>query len=868
VEIEPHGARLPVVQFRFSTGEVNAGPLAAQAILVRGGFASPILKLEEVRVDFVDGSAVKADGAFDTETKQIQEGHWQTSGGFLQKLLPGVSYAELTASGEVNGPLTNLTHRGEVAFKTCRMNGLKPFDFKATWTGQQQHLAAAGIEVAAGSSVVSIGASADLDLTEGGMAATLNQLSLRRGQQELCSLQQPCAVAFRAGNTNSPGPRWSLGVKALDWRGQRHVISATADVAWPAQGAATLNLTNIALADFSDFLEADIANLLVAELAVSAHWSNGPVHSVIFAAASLTNAMGEVFELRGNVKTGETIVIEQLALASRYAPTLSAAGTLPARIIPERGEVMLVWDHAQNIALTAEWKNGPPKAVSVPLGTQGHLEISKPDLLLQVSGTPDKPTAELKVAATKLAWQLKTNHTPLPALEDVQLAVEVRPDAIRLKSFGAKVDGQPIRASGDWPIAAEAWRELWSDKKPPDWNQARGQLELKAAEVAAFSVYLPEMLAPEGQFNAALELKTDKRIEGVLSLTNAATRPIGTITPLRDIAALVRFDGHRAVLESFGGQIGGQPVRADGFVSLPTLDGGGLDYHLNLRGTNVPLSRSPELLLRGDLEMSLRGSSNLPPILSGGVTLRDGLFVQNASALVWSAPTRPEWRPPYFSVTNAPFADWKLDLAIRGDQFLRVRTPVFSGIASADFQLRGSLVAPVLTGDARVNSGRLIFPFGALTLNQGMASFSGNDPRGPDLQINASGRNYRYDLRLEVKGPADGANVILSATPPLTSEQILLMLTAGEMPQSNFAFSNSARAGRLGTFMGTDLLSRYLGSDPATERLVFRTGESISVEGRLTYSVEYRLTDRWSIIGSYDEFNAFNADLKWKVFTR
>lgn len=59
-----------------------------------------------------------------------------------------------------------------------------------------------------------------------------------------------------------------------------------------------------------------------------------------------------------------------------------------------------------------------------------------------------------------------------------------------------------------------------------------------------------------------------------------------------------------------------------------------------------------------------------------------------------------------------------------------------------------------------------------------------------------------------------------------------------------------------------------MGSDPSKERLTIRSGESISESGRLTYSVEYRLTDRWSIIGEYDEFNAFNTDLKWKVFTR
>src|SRR6185503_2688708 len=166
------------------------------------------------------------------------------------------------------------------------------------------------------------------------------------------------------------------------------------------------------------------------------------------------------------------------------------------------------------------------------------------------------------------------------------------------------------------------------------------------------SAYLPGVLSPEGRLNAILDLKTGKRLEGVLSLTNAATRPMGPITPLRDIAALVRFDGHRAVLQDFRGQIGGQTISADGFVTVPELDGSGLDYHVNLHGTNVPLARSPELLLRGDLAVSLRGGSTLPPLLSGAVTLRDGLYVQHASALVWSAPRRPEWRPPYFSVTN------------------------------------------------------------------------------------------------------------------------------------------------------------------------------------------------------------------------
>ena len=209
-----------------------------------------------------------------------------------------------------------------------------------------------------------------------------------------------------------------------------------------------------------------------------------------------------------------------------------------------------------------------------------------------------------------------------------------------------------------------------------------------------------------------------------------------------------------------------------------------------------------------------------------------------------------------------------VDLAISGNQFLRARTPMFSGILSANLELNGPLRNPVLTGDLHADGGRITFPFGALDVNHAYASFSGYDPLGPALQISASGRNYRYDTHIEVSGPAAAANVTFSSTPPLTSEQILLMLTAGEVPLSEYTYSNSARVGRLATFLGKDFLSRLTGNDQTGERLIIRTGEGISEEGRLTYSVEYRLTDRWSIIGEYDEFNAFNADLKWKVFER
>jgi hypothetical protein len=303
VRIESQNGRPPVAHFRFSAASLRARELEAKSVLVRGEFSTPVLKLDEIRADFADGSALVADGSYDGAARRIAEGHWKLCGGLLQKLLPGLSYAELVASGELHGPLTNLAHSGEAAFTTFRTAGLKPMDVRAKWSGQNQQLTAAEVGLTAGGSVLSIGASADFDLSKREFAATLNQLSLRRVKEELYALQQPCAITFRAGKTNAPGRLWNIAVDSFNWGSQSHALAGSADLAWPERGKATLTVTNVAFADFADFLEVDTANLLVADLTATAHWSNGPVHSVISAAASMTNGTGQVFGVRGNLQT-------------------------------------------------------------------------------------------------------------------------------------------------------------------------------------------------------------------------------------------------------------------------------------------------------------------------------------------------------------------------------------------------------------------------------------------------------------------------------------------------------------------------------------------------------------------------------------
>ncbi len=867
LRVRPRGLCSPTAQFNLTVTNAQVKRFAAETLAVRGEFAAPRLKLEAGHARLADGSVLDVTGGFDFDTQEIVSGAWEFTGDLPKQFLPRLRYHELSTSGQAHGPLTNLTHRGAVRVQDYHLAPLRPLDAEMRWQGSHLKLPSVSGTVTIGDSRLDIGGAVDLSgLNARKATVTLTNASWQRGQTNLYELHKLSHAAIAWGATNSTAPQWRIALAEFDWRGAGRQLRLAADLAWPERGAVRADLTNFVIADFSDLITNALPALTLQSLALGASWSNGPVQAALAFTGSLTNRALRVMTVHGAVALTNQLAVDQFTFANDFTPALSVTGSVPVQVILSATNHWLAWQQTNPIALAGRWNHGAPDSFSLPLTDRGEIMITRPELNFRIGGTPASPEGALMLAAETIAWQTPTNNALRPGLEALRLRAALRPQQLELAEFTARLDGQPLEATAAWPLPDGAWRRLLTQGAVPDWTQARGKLELAGADVAALARYLPQVLAPEGKLSAELELQPGKKFAGRVTFTNVATRPLGQLAPVRDIAAQLQLDQQRARLTTFRGQIGGQPITAAGSVSFSR--GEPLRYELNLQGTNVPLARSLDFLLRGDFDVQLRGSSNAPPTLAGDVRLHDGLYVQHASGLVWSGPRRPELRPPYFSITNRPVADWRMDLTISGARFLRVRTPVFTGLLSANLKLSGPLRQPVLTGDVAADSGRVIFPFGSLDLNQGFASFSGNDPQGPELQISAAGRNYRYDVRLDVKGPASNAGVTFAATPPLTSEQILLMLTAGELPQTDYTFSSSARAGRLATFLGRDLLSRFLGSGPNEERLIIRTGESISEEGQLTYSVEYRLTDRWSVIGEYDEYNAFNTDLKWKLFVR
>ncbi len=107
---------------------------------------------------------------------------------------------------------------------------------------------------------------------------------------------------------------------------------------------------------------------------------------------------------------------------------------------------------------------------------------------------------------------------------------------------------------------------------------------------------------------------------------------------------------------------------------------------------------------------------------------------------------------------------------------------------------------------------------------------------------------------------------MFSSNPPLEPSEVLLMVMAGQTPADPSGNgAGGVRLTQFGAYLGRGIF-RSLGGVNDTQRLEISSGERISQQGRETYEISYRLGERWSLIGEYDEFDSYNAAVKWHVY--
>ncbi|MBC7366988.1 MAG: translocation/assembly module TamB domain-containing protein, partial [Undibacterium sp.] len=492
------------------------------------------------------------------------------------------------------------------------------------------------------------------------------------------------------------------------------------------------------------------------------------------------------------------------------------------------------------------------------------IEIVAPQFTAELNGTWSKPRGTATLRATRLAVDSARIDISLPELEAVELDLSGDAGGLIIDRFSASLDAQAVRASGRLPLGTGAWAKLQKNPLALLMQNADLHLEIPDADMAALSRHLPEYLAPQGRLKLDLTLKSGGDFNGTLQLRDAASRPLGVLGALQDINADLLVAGRTLTVRAVKARAGGQPVTLAGTVEIPAKGQPRLD--LALKGTNLPLVRQLGLLLRGDLDLRLTTPFSGQTLIGGTVRFHDSLFLADVRDLLPSGERGSSARAPYFAVEVAPFNQWRLDVAIDGDRFLRLRTALFTGVASAHFRLGGTLGNPIAIGEAVVNEGSVLLPFASFAVQQSSLRLTAENPHDLQLWLTGATRRYGYNLRLELSGTLSAPMLSFSSNPALESKQVLLLVMAGQLPTNSGVITDRQRATSIGRYLGQSLLGSLGGETASGDRLSISTGESISRQGRETFGMEYRLDDRWSLVGEYDEFDDYNAGVKWRIF--
>ncbi|HUR60373.1 MAG TPA: translocation/assembly module TamB domain-containing protein, partial [Opitutaceae bacterium] len=842
----------PRVEFQLQARDVAAKELALTSVETKGEFEWPRVQISGGTIVGGDGEQLRFKGGWDFRGKEILD--TLVDGQIRRRSLarwlpkqPEFDVVELHA--EARGPLATFEHSGKAKAEKVKFSGVNAADVTLDWRGNGLAVETFSTRAVTGASTLQAAGTIDRS------GAVVRELALTQNQATLLRLTMPATV------------RWSpaMHIEALRLAGPEGAIDGT--LTWAEAGRIEIAARNVSSQWLADFVPPKGPPWKLNLLAITGQWERGPMTFSITGGASVDLADKHVATVnvaaRGN-KDG--LRIEALRATESEATVINATGVLPVTLHPRGAEFLRI---DQSGTLQLEASAAPNAMFWQQLAEATGFELKAPDAALHVTGTWQRPQGDVRLKAQRVAIDAKRYKREFPTIEALDVHVTGDRAGVTLDTFAFTVEGQAVRAHGRLPIPDDKWEDLF--KNPLAWAErgADVRLEVPDADVAVFARFLPAVLAPKGRLQLDVNYKAGG-LGGFVRLRDAATRPLGPLGVLQEVTADLALAGRKLELHQVGAKSGGQPVTLTGTVELPP--NGAPRYDLVLKGDNLPFVRQTGLLVRGDLDLKLQSTADAKSArISGVVRLRDSLFLQDVRAFLprgggGGSGTR---RPPYFEVNTPPVNTWTLAVDVVGERFLRLRTPVFTGVASARFRLGGTLGEPRAIGEVAIDEGQIRMPFASFRVAQGSVRLTEASPYEPTIYVRGTGRRLGYDLAMEIEGTGGGSpSIVFSSSPALDSEQVLLMIMTGAAPSNTGTHSGTQRVAQIGAYLGQSLLGS-LGTDVAdADKLTIVAGEKVSPQGKENYEVEYKLSDRWAVIGEKTELDEFNAGLKWRVFPR
>jgi translocation and assembly module TamB len=462
--------------------------------------------------------------------------------------------------------------------------------------------------------------------------------------------------------------------------------------------------------------------------------------------------------------------------------------------------------------------------------------------------------------------------------------------------------------------------------------------ELAPLDLAMLVGVVPKVDRALGVMTGSLSIRgktSSPAVAGALHLKGGELSVRGLPSAISDLDVDVTADASEIRIAHGSARFAGGAVRASGSVPI-TKEGLGR-ARVNLGATDVHLAPAEGVSATFDADLEVTTSvggtaEDALPHVTGDVTVTSFEYTRpvNIDLNALGGKSKKTDAPTYDPTRDAV----RLDVALKSRVPLRIRNNLVEASLAIDtgavmvtgtnelFGLRGGLkVLPggrfhILANDFDVKQGQIRFDDATRIVpnvdilavteyrrytdtTTAAAAGAGAGPEG----IASQGAGNVWRISLHAYGDVDDLHLDMTSDPPLSHEDIVLLLTIG-MTGAEVA---QVQAGSLGTSAALEALATASGADRAVKNAIpliddFRFGSayssktgrtepqlilgkhladavratvatSVGEDQELRATVEWRLSQRLGILGSYDNINDVSsstvgnvgADLRWHI---
>jgi translocation and assembly module TamB len=370
------------------------------------------------------------------------------------------------------------------------------------------------------------------------------------------------------------------------------------------------------------------------------------------------------------------------------------------------------------------------------------------------------------------------------------------------------------------------------------------------------------------------------RVSGYWEVTSGATLFVeGFGQPIEDLDAAIVLDPDQGIrVRWIDAQVGAGRVHVEGGVGLDGFRPSKLRLSAELR--DIRYEWPPKVSYGLDADLLVTGTAGKPE-LRGEIRLEEFLY---ARRLNLKTLTLELLKPRARAVAGMPMEGQSVfvDLAVRGVGDLRVENNFADVRLGVDLRARGHLPKPVLWGRVEVLEGTVRARGVEYEMRRSAVEFLGETRPVPLLDVHATTAVQQYDISVDVTGPLDGYQVLLSSLPPLAENDIVALLSVGattsELPDADALAAVQAASyatGGLqdnleegvGEFLGIDQLSvdpsyssaaqttmtRITVGKAITRSLFARYSAAVGGTAEQDVEVQYNLAPRVSLLGTWTD---------------